>query len=399
MKKYQKILLMYVLPALIIFPLVMFLVWVFTPKTKLVAAIVDKTSLDESGQEHISLTWVLNHYRYTKTPDEGYSVGHDYFGFFPKDDEKFRLKGLERFSSDQLRQLSDDADLAYYTDTYGVYKNDWYTAKGETGQKGLLYGGLSSQDVEFLQDMKNRHKLIITEFNTIGSPTNADNRNKFEKMFGMHWTGWTARFFDSFDTLKNKELPAWLVTNYKKEHAQKWPFHKAGLAFVNDAGNVVILEDSTHLTNPVPRIITFKYGQKELSLPENMKYPFWFDIITPSLSVNHAVSLFDLNLNTNGAAELKKNGIPTMFPAITMHKGADYQFYYFSGDFCDNPIGMTSSYFRGISFFRWMFYNSDDPAERKSFFWTFYRPMITRILKDEATGKNHSSLNNVASAR
>src|SRR6185312_12424930 len=106
-------------------------------------------------------------------------VSNDYFGFFPKDDEKFKAKGLERFSSEQLKQLSNDADLTYFTDTYGVYKSDWYTQKNETGQKGILYGGMSAQDVEFLQDMKNRHKLIITEFNTIGSPTNADNRNKF----------------------------------------------------------------------------------------------------------------------------------------------------------------------------------------------------------------------------
>lgn len=382
MRKYQKILLMYVLPVLILFPLIMWLIWVFTPKTKLVVAIVDKTVLDQSGQEHMSLTWILNHDRYTKTPTKGYDIRNDYFGFFPKDHEKFRIKGLERFSSEQLKQLSEDADLTYFTDTYGIYKNEWYSKQASLEHSGILYGGLSAQDVEFLQDMKDRHKLIITEFNTIGSPTNADNRNKFEKMFGMHWTGWTARYFDSFDTTKNKELPHWLIGNYKKGHAQKWPFHKAGLAFVNDGGDVVILEDSTHLKDPVPHIITFGYGQKELALPERMKYPFWFDVITPSLSINHAISRFDLSLNANGEAELKKNGIPTTFPAIIMHKGPDYQFYYFSGDFCDNPIGMYTSYFRGISYFRWMFYNSDDPAERKSFFWTFYHPMIEHILKE-----------------
>ena len=256
-----------------------------------------------------------------------------------------------------------------------------------TERSNLIYGGMSAQDIEFLQDMKDRHKLIITEFNTIGSPTNADNRNKFEKMFGMHWTGWTARYFDSFDTARNKELPHWLVGNYKKQHGQKWPFHKAGLAFVNNDDQIVVLEDSTHLTDPVPHIISFGYGQKVLSLPERMKYPFWFDIITPSLAVNHAVSRFDISLNAAGRAELKKYNIPATFPAIIMHKDKDYQFYYFSGDFCDNPIGMGTSYLRGISLFRWLFYNSDDPAERKSFFWTFYRPMMTHILAENAAAR------------
>lgn len=376
-----------IIPALILFPLVMLLGWYFTPKKKLVVAIIDKTVLTQDCQEHISLSWILNHNRFTKTPTKSYRNGSDYFGFFPKDNEKYRLKGLERFSSDQLKQLSNDADVAYFTDTYGIYRNEWYSQQQNTERSNLIYGGMSAQDVEFLQDMKDRHKLIITEFNTIGSPTNADNRNKFEKMFGMHWTGWTARYFDSFDTTKNKELPHWLVGNYKKQHGQRWPFHKAGLAFVSNDDQIVVLEDSTHLTDPVPHIISFGYGQKVLSLPERMKYPFWFDIISPSLAVNHAVSRFDISLNAAGRAELKKNNIPTTFPAIIMHKDKDYQFYYFSGDFCDNPIGMGTSYLKGISLFRWLFYNSDDPAERKSFFWTFYRPMMTHILAENAAAR------------
>ncbi|MBV8388776.1 MAG: hypothetical protein JO080_03150 [Mucilaginibacter sp.] len=377
-----------IIPALLIFPIVMWLGWYFTPKKKLVVAIVDKTVLTTDCQEHTSLWWILNHNRFTKTSTQAYKNSRDYFGFFPKGDEKFKLKGLERFSSEQLKQLSNDADVAYFTDTYGIYRNEWYSQKQSTERSNVIYGGMSAQDVEFLQNMKDRHKLIITEFNTIGSPTNADNRNKFENMFGMHWTGWTARYFDSFDTVKNKELPHWLIGNYKKQHEQKWPFHKAGLAFVSNDDQIVILEDSTHLTDPVPHIITFGYGQKVLGLPERMKYPFWFDIITPSLTINHAVSRFDISLNATGTAELKRYNIPTTFPAIIMHKDKDYQFYYFSGDFCDNPIGMGTSYFKGINLFRWMFYNSDDPAERKSFFWTFYRPMITTILKEQAADKN-----------
>jgi len=377
-----------IIPAIIILPVVMWLGWFFTPKKKLVVAIVDKTVLNTDAQEHISLWWILNHNRFTKTSTQPYKNSRDYFGFFPKDDEKFKLKGLERFSSEQLKQLASDADLAYYTDTYGIYRNEWYSQKQNTERSNVIYGGMSSQDIEFLQHMKDKHKLIITEFNTIGSPTNADNRNKFEKMFGMHWTGWTARYFDSFDTIRNKELPRWLINNYKRQHEQKWPFHKAGLAFVSNGNDrIVILEDSTHLTDPIPHIISFGYGQKAFGLPEKMKYPFWFDIIEPSLSINHAVSRFDISLNAAGTAELKKYNIPASFPAIIMHKDKDYQFYYFSGDFCDNPIGMGTSYFKGINMFRWMFYNSDDPAERKSFFWTFYRPMITAILDEQKAVK------------
>jgi hypothetical protein len=241
---------------------------------------------------------------------------------------------------------------------------------------------MSSQDVDLLRDMKDKHKLIITEFNTIGSPTNADNRNKFEKLFGLHWTGWTARYFDRLDTTINKELPRWLIHNYKSQHEQKWPFHKAGVAFVNNSDQVVILEDSTHLNNPVPQIISYVYGRENFGLPAKMKYPFWFDVISPDLSINHVVSRFDIGVNSKGAEELKKYNIPPTFPAITMHRQKDYEFYYFSGDFCDNPISMPSSYFKGIGFFKPLFYDSDNPVERKSFFWNFYRPLLTNIFED-----------------
>ncbi|RYE39504.1 MAG: hypothetical protein EOP48_25710, partial [Sphingobacteriales bacterium] len=99
-----------VLALVILIPFWMWLAWLLTPKTKLVAAIVDKTVLTNDGQEHISLTWILNHQRYTKTSTKPYRISEDYYGFFPMDQEQFRLKGLERFSSEQLVKLSNDAD-------------------------------------------------------------------------------------------------------------------------------------------------------------------------------------------------------------------------------------------------------------------------------------------------
>jgi hypothetical protein len=81
---------------------------------------------------------------------------------------------------------------------------------------------------------------------------------------------------------------------------------------------------------------------------------------------------------------LKQNNIPTTFPAVVMHNGSDYRFYYFSGDFCDNPIGLGSSYFKGVGAFKWLFYNTDDDSERASFFWEFFRPMMTSIVQQNA---------------
>ena len=370
---------------ILLIPLWMWLGWVFTPNTKLVAAIIDKTVLTREVKQHISFNWILNHQRYTKTSKKPYKIAHDYYGFFPLNDEKFELKGLERFSSNELIQLSKDADLVYFTDTYGIYNNEWF--HGENGHWGILYGGLSDKDVEFLRLMKAKNKLIIAEFNTIGSPTKYENRARFEELFAIKWTGWTARYFDNLDIEVNKEIPFWLIDNYKKLHQGRWPFKRSGIAFVNDNEQVVILEDNTHLTNPMPLILSTPYAKENLDVPEKIKYPFWFDIILPQPTINQTVASFKISANQKGLAELNKYGIPSEFPAVTMHKGEDYSFYYFSGDFSNNPIELNTSYFKGIRFFKAMLYNENDPNDRSSFFWNFYRPMLSNILKDYSANK------------
>jgi hypothetical protein len=360
----------------------MWLAWLMTPKKKLVIAIVDKTVMSSQGQEHASLTWVLNHEKYTKTKTKSYAVDNDYFGFFPQAKEKYKIKGLERFSPLQIDQLSKDCDLAYYADTYGIYTNEWYAKKNITERSGIVYGGMSQQDIDFIGKMKANHKLIISEFNAVGSPTEPEIRTQFENMFGLKWSGWTVRFFNSLDTSINKEIPQWLIINYKIKNQGKWPFKQSGVAFVRNNEDVVILEEGITLKDPMPYIITGKYGQEKLGLPEGMKYSFWFDVMEADTIRNMIVSSFDVDVNAKGEEELNKNKIPLSFPAVIMHKGNDYEFYYFCGDFSDNPLSTTSSYFKGISFFKNFFYTQNDLLERRSFFWEFYRPLVTTILRD-----------------
>ena len=380
-KKRFRLLLLLILVLLI--PFFMWIAWFYTPKTKLVVAIIDKTVLTQDGQEHISLMWMLNNKQLTKTSSKSYQLSNDYFGFFPLEDEKFNLKGLERFTTQQIKQLSDDADMVYFTDTYGIYNNEWYSQKNQTERSGMVYGGMSNKDLDLLEQMKAKHKLIIAEFNSIGSPTALKNRLKFEKLFSLRWSGWVGRYFESFDTTRNKELPRWLINNYKRDNSNKWPFSKSGIAFVSDNDVVVILEDSTHLKNALPHILSNNYGSRELSLPKKIKYTFWFDVILPNKSINQIAANFVVSVNTNGKKVLNSKGIPSIFPAVLMHKNNDYRFLYFSGDFCDNPISMSTSYFKGIEFFKKLFYDESNPVERASFFWEFYNPMMSRILEDE----------------
>ncbi len=366
----------------LLLPLWMSLSWFFTKRRILVAAVIDKTVLTQNGQEHISLTWVLNHEKFAKNDRTLYNNKRDYFGFFPEEKEQFRLKGLERFSNDKLTQLSNDADLAYITDSYGIYKNEWYKQGDAKERSGIVYGGMSKQDLFLLQKMKERHKLVITEFNCLGSPTDSSVRKGFENAFGIHWSGWIGRYFDSFDTTKNKELPRWLIYNYKIRHRGEWPFKKSGIAFIHSDDRVVILENDTHLVNELPHIYASTEAITEYGVPKKIHYAFWFDVISVDTNINKVIAHYEIDANKTGLAVLAENGIPAQFPAITLHSKKDYRFFYFSGDFCDNPIELGSSYFTGVHFFRWFMYNKLDPQERKSFFWTFYRPLVSRILND-----------------
>lgn len=382
LKRNKKRIYRLIIIALLLLPLWMYFTWFFTPRKILAIAIIDKTVLTTKGQEHVSFNWVLNQEKYVKSNNEPYRIDKDYFGFFPREEQKFRIKGLERFSETQLNQLSQDVSAAYFTDAYGIYKNEWYNRGDDKERSGIVYGGMSPQDLYFLKKMKDRHKLIITEYNCLGSPTDPHIRIEFEKTFGVHWSGWIGRYFDSFDPKVNRELPKWLVHSYKQQHDGQWPFTKSGIAFVHSGGKIVVLENGTHLNKELPYIYSSAEGVEHYGMAEKIKYSFWFDIIKTDSSFNHVISRFEIDANKKGREELQRAGIPTIFPAITVHINKDYRFFYFSADFCDNPITITSSYFKGIRYFKWFMYNKRDPQERKSFFWSVYRPLITTILKD-----------------
>ena len=376
-----------VILVLVLTPLLSFLAWYFTPKKYLTAAIIDKTVMQADGQEHISFHWVLNHNRFLKNSTSGYKVDKDYFGFFPKEDTVYDLKGLERFSNESLRLLSDDTDLLYITDTYGIYKQEWY-AKYTEAKKGKLYGGLSIEDMNFIKQMKNKRKLVIAEFNCLASPTPKILKNEFESLYKIHFTGWSGRYFDSLDETANLELPGWILNNYKSNHNGAWPFTKDGIVLVNDdSGTVVILESETHLDTPVPVIYATSKGQEHYHLPEKEKYPFWFEIMETDPQVNKTFANYQLSTNKKGDQELAKYGLPKSFPAVISHIDSDYDFYYLAGDFSDNPIGFNSSYFKGIGLLKSFFYNAKEPSDRGGFFFNFYKPLLTQILEEE-TNKN-----------
>jgi len=377
------------LVILLISPLILYVLWFLSPTKSLNILILDKTVLESKGQEHRSFDWVLINEKYVHSKNIAYNLKNDYFGFFPNDSGLFRIKDFNRLNDKSLDSLANKYDMVYYTDLYGIYKGEWNKRYSKNSPNkvdnslehtGKIYGGMTQTEFDFLKKMKSLNKLIITEYNSIESPTPVGIRHQFENEFNIKWTGWIGRYFETLDTLKNKELPIWLKRNYLLQHKSEWPFKKSGIVFVREDDKIEILENETHLLIDVPIIHTDSKFMKYYHVPAEMKYPFWFDIISTN-EKNTIVANYQINTNETGHKLLKLYGIPETFPSVIKHESTDYKFYYFAGDFCDNSIGIKTSKFKWIEHFSQFSYTSD-PQERKSFFWNYYRPMTKKILSE-----------------
>jgi hypothetical protein len=364
-------------------PLIMWLVWVFTPKVKVGITIVDKTVADNNYDEHRSLFWVLNYEKWAR-PDNGkrYQVDRDYFGFYPEKNDQYTLKGLEGLSYNALDSIAEASRILYLTDTYGMYYNEWYTGSNLLERSALIYGGLSKQDAYLLQKMDKAGNTILTEFNCIGNPTSYELRKQFENQFRMQWSGWIGKYFASLDTIENKELPHWLINNYLEQYGH-WPFKAAGIVLVHESDRLIILEDQQTLYATMPVIYTRKHVADSLSLPSARYYQYWFDIIHPSPATTEVLAYYHLPVNSQGDSLLKKHGLNAVFPAVLKRRSKldEAQFYYFAGDFSDNPVNLKRSYFKGIPFFGEFYYDENDISDRLTFFWTYYRPLMQAILE------------------
>ena len=359
----------------------MFASWQLKPKKELKIAVIDKSSLTTDGDEHRSLNWILNNNKYCKPNRDLYSASEDYYGFFPDGNKKYKTNDLDAFDNVQLKTIVDKLDVVYMTDLYGIYSKDWYDDNSRGDRSQLIYGGMSRNDLSLINEMKAQKKLILTEYNTIAPPTSRRVRTQFEEMFGLKWSGWTGRYFNVLDTTSNKEIPVWVISDYKDQHNNQWSFHDSGIVLVNNDGRIEILENKKDLTDEVPYIISNEINRKRFDLPKKVKYSYWFDIMLTKRS-NNVISVYQIFTNAKGDSILQSLNIPNPFPAVIEHYDNDYKFYYFCGDFSDNPVKMILSRFWGIAKFRWLMYPSNDVAERESFFWLYYQPLVSTILNN-----------------
>ena len=365
-----------VLLIILIFPITGYFFWLIQPAKQMNILVLDKTVHDETRNEHNSFFWILHHEKYEKENAESYNPDKDYYGFFPVADSKSREYSIRRIQLEEIDSLTDVLDMIYYTDTYGVYFNEWYKGLKIADRAVKIHGGLNQNDYLLLKNMYQRKKLVLTEFNLYASPTSSLIRLKTEQLLGIHWSGWSGRYFATLDTLRNNDIPQWIIREYKKEHQGEWPFRSSGIVFIGNNNKVVILEKNIHLNIEVPMIVTKEEYSESYKLPEKVHYPFWFDIEKTDDN-NEVISNYELFTTSFGDSLLKENNIPRVFPAVIRAK--DRPFWYFCGDFADNPVSQFSAYFKGIRIIDILLYNNRIDS-RKRFYWTYYVPLVSKIM-------------------
>ncbi len=377
-------LLRYFLIIILVIPSGMLMVWAINPGTEINLFILNKTVSNLNAQNRSSLFWILNNENFHKPNGERYAQKFDYYGFFPGVEHAFFTRDIHDLSTSAIDSLADTLDAAYFLDTYGVYANDYYSQKNYPNP--LLYGGLYKKDLDLLSALKARGKLVITEFNILGESTPPNARKRFLDEFKLKWSGWSGRYFDSLDSLKGSGIPAWIFDLQRQKSGKAWPYKRSGMILVNASDDIIVLESGSHLQQKVPWIETRASFAERFNLPEKVNYISWFDIVFASGEENLLAATFHLPVNSAGEALLAAHGLSAVFPAILAHEGEDYQFYYFAGDFSDNRTIPMSAYFGGVHWLQTFFYNPRNVLDRRAFFWQYYRPLMTSILRLNING-------------
>ncbi|MBN1990285.1 MAG: hypothetical protein JW783_12865 [Bacteroidales bacterium] len=371
----------YIVGAVVLLYLILASIRLFEPRKQLNIYVLDKTVTDFSRQEHRSFNWILNRYRYVNPDGKPYSYKKDYYGFFPVnlEQEVFDFRSLR---INEVDAFAASYDIAYYTDCYGVYSFEWYKGKTKPIRSQKVYGGLNQNDYLLLKGMLDKGKLVIAEYNMFSTPTNSLVRNKTEELFGISWLGWSGKYFSSFSPTNEQGPPEWMPNLYESQHLGAWPTDKSGVVLISNDGLIEVLIDGVHLNAPFPTLVATNDATQKYGIASNVSYTNWFEFI--GANSNEVAASFNLDITDEGKRILAKLNLDATFPAVI--KGAELNYYYFAGDFAQNPVCMPASRIAGGLAVNRLFTGFGTSYE-SMFFYNFYAPLMSTILNDSYSNK------------
>ena len=371
------LILVIILAVILALPVINLIRWSFQSKKPLDIIIVDKTVPTLEREHHKPFTWILTNERFVKKENRAsYSYTKDYFGFFPQRPLRDKKWDRNDYRLADIINLANKNDAIYFTDTYGVFFNDWFRGINKSRKSRKIYGGLNNTDFLLLKEMKDRNKLIIMEYNSFDYPTAEFESFRTQEKLGITFSGWTGKYFSSLDTTI-KDFPIWMTTMYRKEYKKPWKFTKAGIVILKEK-DIVVMEEGIHLKNSLPQIITDESSAKKYGVLSKVAFDQWFDIIDPLQ--NKVISKFKIETTPEGDTLLSSNGLMSEFPAVVQEPVAQ-RIYYFSGDFATYDIPFWTARLKGVDKLKGIIY-SDKPEDTRRFFWLYYKPLINGIFSD-----------------
>ncbi|WP_082892802.1 hypothetical protein [Rossellomorea aquimaris] len=349
---------------LLLLPFLPIATWLLKSDTPIDILIVDKTVPQADYREHGGLVWLLNYLKIQHPESDKQYLQTDYAGYHPEKNDENKIQPLTK---DNL-----DVPLIYLADTYGVYPDQ--QADDERGNEPL-YGGLTNEEVTLIQNqLFNQPTTLVTEFNTLASPTSKKARVEMEKLLGVEWTGWIGRYFHELNPAKNDEIPEWLISNY----GSPWSFNGSGVVFSHANGDIVVLEEEKHISEDFVWIEFTKKGESQFGLDKSPSYQYWFDIVQPTNA--DSLASYQIDLTDEGENLLAEHSIPSTFPAVTHHMTGKSEVYYFAGDYVDIDDTPAFYHYSGMdSIRRWLSYERKGHAP---FFWKTYIPMMKKIIEN-----------------
>jgi len=366
-----------ILVLIVALPVINLIRWTFQSKKAMDIIIVDKTVPTLERENHRSFNWILNNERFVKKEKKtSYSYKKDYYGFYPEKPVRDHQWNSKDYRLTNLIELADSNDAIYFADSYGVFTNDWYRVFYKSRRSRKLYGGLNNNDFLLIKEMKDRNKLIIMEYNSLGYPSAQFDAVRVQEKMGVTFSGWTGKYFSTLDTT-NADFPTWMTAMYRKEYNKPWTFTKPGIVILKEK-SIIVFEEGTHLVNAMPQIVTSTENASKYGLIETVAFDKWFEFVDPL--ANNVISEFKIETTALGDTLLAANDLKKLFPAVVQESATNTVFY-FAGDFANSDVPYWVSRFKGVEKLKVFFY-SDKPEDTRRFFWLYYRPLINGIFTE-----------------
>jgi hypothetical protein len=358
------------------------LLWSLQPYHKLHVWILDKTVPTQEYREHRGTMWALNYYRITDTKIDHsyYRYNKDYYGFYPISSDEFSIKDLV--------YAPPDPDLILFTDTYGVYKDDYWIPNKKGNRSSLIYGGLSREDIFMLRKNLKYNTTLVTSFNTFAQPTDEGTRKQFEKIIGVEWKRWMGRFFINLE--RDKEVAVWMVRNWEEQHDAVWDFTGPGFVLCSDWDQVEVMEEGIHFHKE--KDISFAFlppYTEEFNSKTDISYYYWFDFIQP-FEETEILAEYTMEVTEEGQDLLDSLGLDSVFPAITRKRTSDYTAYYLAGDFEDHKTSSFLWHVYGLDTLR-KWFSLDFRGEAYEYYWRGYLPFMKKVLQDVVAERENFS--------